>query len=114
VHQHIIRYKIKPTQVARHEELDRAVHDELARSRPAGLRYATFRLDDGVSFLHLVQEAEDATDSLPSVAAFNEFRCAPSSRSSVRTSWVGAEARHHRRGSKVIGEFARRPVSRRA
>jgi hypothetical protein len=74
VHQHIIRYKIKPTQVARHEELDRAVHDELARSRPAGLRYATFRLDDGVSFLHLVQEAEDATDSLPSVAAFNEFR----------------------------------------
>jgi hypothetical protein len=74
VHQHIIRYKIKPTQVARHEELDRAVHDELARSRPAGLRYATFRLDDGVSFLHLVQEADDATDSLPSVAAFNEFR----------------------------------------
>jgi hypothetical protein len=74
VHQHIIRYKIKPTQVARHEELDRAVHDELARSRPAGLRYATFRLDDGVSFLHLVQEAEDATDSLPSVAAFIEFR----------------------------------------
>lgn len=74
MHQHIIRYKIKPTQVARHEKLDRAVHDELARSRPAGLRYATFRLDDGVSFLHLVQEAEDATDSLPSVAAFNEFR----------------------------------------
>jgi hypothetical protein len=74
MHQHLIRYKIKPTQVARHEELDRAVHDELARSRPAGLRYATFRLDDGVSFLHLVQEAEDATDSLPSVAAFDEFR----------------------------------------
>jgi hypothetical protein len=74
MHQHIVRYKIKPTQVARHEKLVRAVHDELARTQPAGLRYATFKLDDGVSFVHLVREIEGAANSLPEVSAFNEFR----------------------------------------
>ena len=36
-----------------------AVYEELHRVRPAGLRYATFRLDDGVSFVHLVSYEEE-------------------------------------------------------
>ena len=45
------------------EELVRDVYDELPRTRPGGLRYATFRLPDGVSFLHLA-ETEDRTNPL--------------------------------------------------
>ena len=49
----MVRYKVKPDRVAENEALVRAVYDELARTQPDGLRYATFRLDDGVSFVHV-------------------------------------------------------------
>ena len=70
--QMIVQYKVKPEQVERNEALVRAVYAELATVQPAGLRYATFRLDDGVSFLHIV-ETEDGTDPLPEIAAFRAF-----------------------------------------
>ena len=49
----MVRYKVKPDQAARNEELVRAVYEELEQTRPDGLSYATFKLDDGVSFMHL-------------------------------------------------------------
>ena len=49
----MVRYRVKPDQVERNAELVRAVYEELAREpQPDGFRYATFRLDDGVSFVH--------------------------------------------------------------
>ena len=45
----MVRYKVKPDQVEANEELVRAVYEELDRTSPAGLRYATFKLADGVS-----------------------------------------------------------------
>jgi hypothetical protein len=51
----------------------REVYDELHSDPPAGLRYATFQLLDGVSFIHLV-ETEDEHDPLPNVPAFQRFR----------------------------------------
>jgi len=71
----MVRYKIKPDRVAENEELVRAVYDELRRTAPAGLRYATFRLDDGVSFVHLsVTDTEDGHNPLSDVNAFKEFQ----------------------------------------
>lgn len=52
--QHLVRYTVKADQVAHNEELVRAVFAELDQVQPPGLRYATFRLDDGVTFIHLV------------------------------------------------------------
>ena len=49
----MVRYQVKPEQVARNEELVRAVYEELHRVEPGGLRYATFKLPDGVTFVHL-------------------------------------------------------------
>jgi hypothetical protein len=43
MNQVMVRYRVKPDQAARNEELVRAVYDELHRTQPAGLRYATFR-----------------------------------------------------------------------
>ena len=51
----MVRYKVKPDRVAENEELVRAVYDELQRTEPEGLRYATFRLEDGVNFVHLAR-----------------------------------------------------------
>jgi hypothetical protein len=48
----MVRYGVKPDQAAANGDLVRAVYDELNSSRPSGLKYATFQLEDGVSFVH--------------------------------------------------------------
>ena len=71
----MVRYRVKPDQAAANEELVRAVYEELERTRPAGLRYATFRLEDGVSFIHLAStETEDGHNPLSEVEAFKRFQ----------------------------------------
>jgi hypothetical protein len=70
----MVRYKVKLDQVETNEALVRAVFDELQRTKPAGFGYATFKLDDGVSFVHIVQEADGERNSLADVKAFAEFR----------------------------------------
>jgi hypothetical protein len=71
----MIRYKVKPERAAENEQLVRAVYDELARIAPGGLRYATFALDDGVSFVHVASvETEDGHNPLRDVKAFAEFQ----------------------------------------
>ena len=71
----LVRYKVKPDRATENEELVRAVYDELQRTEPAGLRYATFQLDDGVSFVHLASiETEDGRSPLSDVKAFKQFQ----------------------------------------
>jgi hypothetical protein len=71
----MVRYRVKPERVEENEELVRAVYDELSRTEPEGLRYATFKLDDGVSFVHLaVTESGDGGSPLSKVKAFQEFQ----------------------------------------
>jgi hypothetical protein len=70
----MVRYKVKPDRAAENEELVRAVYDELRRTEPSGLRYATFQLEDGVSFVHLAVETEEGNRPLPQVTAFKEFQ----------------------------------------
>ena len=68
----MVRYTVKPDQAARNEELVRAVYDELQRRQPDGLGYATFRLDDGVTFVHIA--AVDAErNPLSDLPAFKDF-----------------------------------------
>ena len=67
----MVRYKVKPEHVEENEALVRAVYEELAESEPDGIRYATFRLDDGVSFVHVFQ-GEDG-QSLDPFGAFHRF-----------------------------------------
>jgi len=69
----MVRYRVKADQVARNEELVRAVYAELHLSEPTGLRYATFRLEDGLTFVHIA-ENEAARNPLSDVQAFKEFQ----------------------------------------
>jgi len=69
----VIRYKTKPECIEENERLIRGVYAELATKQPDGLHYATFRLDDGVSFLHVaVLDGEE--NPLTTSAAFAEFQ----------------------------------------
>jgi hypothetical protein len=69
----VIRYRTKPDRADENERLIRAVFAELAKQNPDGLRYAAFRLDDGVSFLHVaVLDGEE--NPLTALAAFGEFQ----------------------------------------
>jgi hypothetical protein len=69
----LIRYRLKPDQVERNEELIRAVFEELHRAAPSGLRYTTFKLEDGVSFMH-ISESEGEDSPLSGLASVQEFR----------------------------------------
>jgi hypothetical protein len=49
----LVRYKVKPEHAEPNRELIRAVYGELELTQLADFNYATFALDDGVSFVHL-------------------------------------------------------------
>jgi hypothetical protein len=69
----VIRYRTKPESADENERLIRDVFAELAAHNPEGLHYAAFRLEDGVSFLHVaVVDGED--NPLAELAAFATFQ----------------------------------------
>ena len=71
----MIRYKTKKDQAAANEALVHGVYDELRKLRPAGLKYGTFRLEDGVTFIHIANmETPGAGDALTSMASFKAFQ----------------------------------------
>ena len=69
----MIRYRVKSDRADENEALVRAVYEELHRTRPAGLRYATLQLPDRVSFVHLAA-TEDGREPLRAIQAFARFR----------------------------------------
>lgn len=70
----LIQYRVPVERVAENETAVAAVFAELHRLQPAGLRYGTFKLEDGVTFVHLVSiETADGTNPLQALPAFQEF-----------------------------------------
>ena len=65
----MVRYRVKPGQAEANEQLVRDVYEELAQLQPDGFHYGTFKLDDGVTFVHLATHEADA-NPLGQVAAF--------------------------------------------
>lgn len=71
----MVRYKVKPDQAANNVQLVRAVFEELQSVQPAGIRYSTFLLDDGVTFINLVvTETEDGLSPLGSLKAYRKIQ----------------------------------------
>jgi len=90
--------------VARARPLVRAVFAELHRIRPAGIDYATIRLEDGVSFLHVATAGSGAM--LGDLDAFRAFQAGVPER---------AEAQPEFAAATLIGDYralsARLPVT---
>ena len=69
----VVRYKTKPDRADENQALVENVFAELAATDPGGVRYVTFRLEDGVSFVHIA-EIEGEDNPLGATAAFGEFQ----------------------------------------
>jgi len=68
----VIRYEMRPDAADDNQGLIEAVFAQLAEQAPAGIRYASFRLGDGVTFVHVGQVDEGA--ALTDLPAFQEFQ----------------------------------------
>ncbi len=69
----MVRYKVKPERAAENESYIRKVFEQLERERPPGLRYASFKLDDSVSFVHIVSHEGSGSNPLSDLVAFKNF-----------------------------------------
>jgi hypothetical protein len=70
----VVRYKSKPDRADENQALIEKVFAELDANGPDGLRYASFRLGDGVSFVHVASiETADGSNPLTQTPAFVEF-----------------------------------------
>lgn len=70
----MVRYKVKPDRVEENRQYIERVFEALGKTQPAGLKYASFRMEDGVSFVHIasVQHA-DGENPLSKTPAFQAF-----------------------------------------
>ncbi len=91
----VIQYTTKPNAADDNQRAVEKVFAELAEKTPEGLRYATFRLADGVTFVHIV-EIEEGSDALSSLAAFKEFSDGVQAR---------VESGPERQGATVVGSY---------
>ncbi len=70
----VARYQAKPERADENQRLIEAVFADLEARQPDGFTYKVFRLEDGVSFIHVVIEHDVAEpDSLQDVPAFQAF-----------------------------------------
>lgn len=69
---HMLQYTLNAEQVAKHEELLRDAFAGLEGDRPPGLRYSTFKLADGVSFVHLISHDKAGHGPLPRIEALRD------------------------------------------
>jgi hypothetical protein len=70
----IVRYKVKADRAQENIVYVQAVFAALEKSRPAGLKYSTFQLEDGVTFIHIASiETKDGTNPVGMLDEFKAF-----------------------------------------
>jgi len=70
----VVRYKTKPDRGDENQVLVEKVFAELDAAQPDGLTYTTFRLADGVSFVHVAEvTTADGANPLTAMPAFGDF-----------------------------------------
>ncbi|MFZ0381459.1 MAG: hypothetical protein WCD11_30375 [Solirubrobacteraceae bacterium] len=74
----MVTYTVKPGREQENAALVRAVFEELAQTRPAGFRYAVFKLPDSCQFVHLYTNEGAAAGALQQLPAFQAFVAAAS------------------------------------
>lgn len=72
----VVRYRVKPDRAEQNVRFVQAVFAQLERERPAGLEYASYRSEDGLSFVHVASYDEGRDNPLTALASFAEFTAA--------------------------------------
>ena len=71
----MVTYTVKPDRVEENEGLVRAVYDGLRKIGDPGIHYATFKLDDGKTFVHVaLLDSEEKQAVLSGSPAFKAFQ----------------------------------------
>jgi hypothetical protein len=68
----LVRYKVKAGRGAENEAFVRGVFEQLAQRAPKDIRYSSLRLEDGVTFVHVL-ESEVGSMPLSDLPAFKAF-----------------------------------------
>ena len=68
----VVRYEVRPECADENVRLVQAVYEELSKSMPGGFTYATMRLDDGATFVHVA--TTEGENPLATSAAFAAFQ----------------------------------------
>jgi len=69
----MVRYTTRPDRADENAKLIETVFESLNREAPAGLTYASYRLEDGVSFVHVASVDDADANPLRQLAAFQAF-----------------------------------------
>jgi hypothetical protein len=93
----VVRYQAKPERADENQRLIEEVFAELDSGGWHGFTYAVYRLDDGVSFVHVATEPDDGGQRLTDVPAFQRFAAGVGDRCDVAP--LAME-------SRVVGRFA--------
>jgi len=88
----VVRYQAKADRADENQRLIEAVFADLEANEPEGFTYKVFRLEDGVSFVHVVIEHDDVKNpgSLHDVPAFRTFVADVADRCDVAPIAMGA------------------------
>jgi hypothetical protein len=70
----IVRYKLKTGRVEENEHLVKEVYKELSHEEPEGFSYATYKLEDGLTFIHVASHEPGSKNPLPGLPAFKNFQ----------------------------------------
>jgi hypothetical protein len=70
----VVRYTTRPDAADENQRLMEDVFTQLVTDAPDQLRYATFRLGDGASFLHIEQWEGEGPSPIPQLAKFRNFQ----------------------------------------
>jgi hypothetical protein len=87
----VVRYRTKPDRAEENQQLVEKVFAELNERHATGFAYASFRLEDGVSFVHvMVEEDGGGSVSLADLTAFREFQAGIADRCEEQPVAMGA------------------------
>jgi hypothetical protein len=87
----VVRYKTKPEHADENQRLVEKVFAELEERRATGFAYSSLRLEEGVSFVHVVvEEPGEGSVSLVELPAFREFQAGIADRCEEQPVAMGA------------------------
>ncbi len=69
----MVRYTVKAERAKENARLIEEVFGALQRASPGGLRYASYRLDDGVTFVHVASVDDPNANPLQALESFKTF-----------------------------------------
>jgi len=70
----LIRAKVQEDKVAEAEAATKKMFAAVTQAQPEGIRYASLKLGDGVTFVAIVEVAEGIENPLPGLPEYREFQ----------------------------------------